>query len=136
MTPGRLQRLLGCQSASCLLPAGLTVYLWIKGGYPYLPGWSCPLRGLTGIPCPTCFLTRATEHALRGDFGGAFQLHAGGPLLAAGLIGWSLLALRQRQLWPQPLVRWCRRPWLLGLAASALLSYWLLRLGLGLMPAG
>ncbi len=136
MTPGRLKRLLGSRAASYLLPAGLTGYLWLKGAHPGLPGWSCPLRALTGIPCPTCFLTRATELALRGDLEGSIQLHAFGPVLAAGLIGWSLLALRQRRLWPQPLARWTRQPWLLGLVAFALLSYWLLRLGLSLFPSG
>ena len=63
-----------------LVPAALTGYLWLKGGWPDLPGLSCPLRALTGIPCPTCFLTRATCASLRGDWHQALELHAFGPL--------------------------------------------------------
>jgi hypothetical protein len=103
--------------------------------HPGLPGWPCPLRTLTGFPCPTCFLTRATSAALTGDLGHAIQLHAFGPLAAAALLGWSVLAIRQRRLVPRGL-----RAWPFGLAAVALLLYWLLRLwlsfGLGLRGWG
>jgi hypothetical protein len=116
-----------------LLPAGVTGYLLVKGLHPALPGWPCPLRALSGVPCPTCFLTRATALALHGDLGGAVELHAFGPLAAAALIGWSVLAIRQRQLWPQLLRRWNLRGWLPAGAAIALLGYWLLRLGLPLL---
>jgi hypothetical protein len=40
-----------------LLPAGLTGWLALKGLHPHLPGWPCPLRALTGIPCRGCFLS-------------------------------------------------------------------------------
>jgi hypothetical protein len=124
-----------------LLPTGLTAYLWQKGGDPGLPGLSCPLRALTGIPCPTCFLTRATCASLRGDLAGAIQLHAFGPPLAAGLVIWSVLAMRQRRLLPLPPPwpgvpgrgRWAQKVAGLGLALGA---YWAMRLlfsfGLGL----
>ena len=70
------------------LPATLTGYLWLKGLQPHLPGLSCPLRTLTGIPCPTCYLTRATSAALTGDLAGSIRWHAFGPLVAAGLLWW------------------------------------------------
>lgn len=129
------------QHAGFLLPATLTGYLWLKGGSAHLPGWSCPLRALTGIPCPTCFLTRATELALRGDLAGSLQQHAFGPVLAAGLLGWSLLALGQRHLLPRlprgRRLRWPWRPWpLAGAALLGLLGYWLVRLALGAWPSG
>lgn len=107
------------------MPAALTGYLWLKGLHPALPGWPCPLRALTGIPCPTCFLTRATSAALTGDLAGSLQWHAFGPLVAAGLIWWSIAAIRQRRLLPQRLPAWP-----LGWGAAALVTYWLLRLGL------
>ena len=44
-----------------------------------LPG--CPLRTLTGIPCPTCFLTRSALATLHGDLGEALELHLFGPPL-------------------------------------------------------
>jgi hypothetical protein len=107
------------------LPASLTGYLWLKGLHPALPGWPCPLRALTGIPCPTCFLTRATGAALRGDLPSSLQLHAFGPVVATALLWWSITALRQRRLVPPQLPAWP-----LGAGALALVAYWGLRLWL------
>ncbi|MFZ9230005.1 MAG: DUF2752 domain-containing protein [Prochlorococcaceae cyanobacterium] len=113
------------QRAGCLLPATLTGYLWLKGLHPQLPGWPCPLRATTGIPCPTCFLTRATSSALSGNLGESITLHAFGPLAAAALLWWSVVAMRQRRLVPAQLPAWP-----LGALAAALAAYWLLRLWL------
>lgn len=38
-------------------------------------GWRCPIHLVTGHPCPTCGITRATRLALRGDFAGATHVH-------------------------------------------------------------
>jgi hypothetical protein len=108
-----------------VLPVALTGYLGLKGLHPSLPGWPCPLRALTGIPCPTCFLTRAIGAALSGDLASSIELHAFGPLAAAALLGWSALAIRQRRLVPRGIPAWP-----LGLAAAGLTLYWLLRLWL------
>ena len=111
------------QQAGWLLPASLTGYLWLKGHQPGLPGWGCPFRAITGVPCPGCFLTRATISALHGDLTTSVSLHAFGPVMAAGLIAWSAMAIQRRRLWPFP---WRLRP---GLAlATAVGGYWLLRL--------
>ena len=123
-----LRRLRG---AGFLIPAALTTGLWLKGWQPGLPGLGCPLRHLTGIPCPTCFLTRATSAALTGDLSSAVRFHAFGPLVAAALIGWSLVALRQRRLVPRALPAWP-----VGWGALALVAYWLLRLGVSFGPGG
>ncbi|MFM7646981.1 MAG: DUF2752 domain-containing protein [Cyanobium sp.] len=122
--------------AGFLVPASLTGYLWLKGGHPGLPGWSCPLRALTGIPCPTCFLTRATELALRGDLGGSLAYHAFGPVMALSLAGWSLLALHQRRLLPRLPRAWRPSGPLSATIALALLGYWLARLHLQTFPPG
>jgi len=120
-----------------LIPATLTGYLWLKGWQPHVPGLSCPLRALTGIPCPTCFLTRSTAAALRGELGESLALHAFGPVLAAGLILWSVDALRRRQLYPRGL-----KAWHLVVFSAALLIYWGVRLvlhvslGLEAFPSG
>ncbi|MEB3335241.1 MAG: DUF2752 domain-containing protein [Cyanobacteriota bacterium] len=117
-----LRRLRG---AGHLVPAALTAGLWLKGLHPGLPGLSCPLRSLTGIPCPTCFLTRATSAALTGDLTTAVRLHAFGPLVAAALLWWSFTSLRQRRLLPRDLPAWP-----VAWATVALVAYWLMRLGL------
>ena len=106
-----------------MLPSVLTGSLWLKGLHPELPGWACPLRALTGVPCPTCFLTRATAAALSGDLHGSIQWHAFGPMAAAGLLIWSGLALHRRRLFPLP----GGEPLLLT-ATLALMAFWLLRL--------
>ena len=109
--------------AGYLLPASLTGYLWLKGLQPHLPGWGCPFLALTGIPCPGCFLTRATSAALTGQLAQSCELHLFGPIAAVILVGWSVRAIRSKRLIPRGL---SVPPFLI--AASALFSYWLLRL--------
>ena len=94
-------------------------------------GLGCPLRALTGVPCPTCFLTRATSAALTGDLGGSLQWHLFGPIAALGLVFWSVLALQQRRLIPRGLPLWP-----LPLVTGGLISYWLLRLSTNSWPSG
>lgn len=36
---------------------------------------TCPILAVTGIPCPTCGVTRALFSLLRGDFEGYFKYH-------------------------------------------------------------
>ena len=50
----------------------------------------CPLRDLTGIPCPTCGGTRAAVALAHGNMAEAF---ASSPLVAGGLILFSLWLL-------------------------------------------
>ena len=108
-----------------LLPLGATGVLVLKGLHPGLPGLSCPLRTLTGIPCPTCYLTRATAASLVGRLDDAVALHAFGPVLAAGLVLWSIQALRTGRLVPRML-----RGWQLAAMGALLLLYWAGRMGL------
>ncbi|AII48301.1 hypothetical protein KR52_03910 [Synechococcus sp. KORDI-52] len=114
-----------------MLPATLTGTLWLKGLHPGLPGLSCPLRELTGVPCPTCFLTRATAAALTGDLNGSLQWHLFGPVTAVGLLVWSIQALKQRRIIPKGLPVWP-----LPIIGGALISYWLLRLSTNNWPGG
>ena len=83
---------------SYLLPVSLTSYLFFKQKFPWLPGYSCPIRHATGIPCPSCFLTRSICASLGGDFFSAFKMHIFGPPLAILLILWSLLSLKRKYL--------------------------------------
>ncbi|MDR3293767.1 MAG: DUF2752 domain-containing protein [Clostridiales bacterium] len=48
---------------------------------------ACPIRLLTGMPCPSCGMTRANLAFLRLDFKGAFLMH---PLFILGDIAFLL----------------------------------------------
>lgn len=37
--------------------------------------WRCPVKLVSGYPCPTCGMTRATRLLLHGDIVGATRLH-------------------------------------------------------------
>ena len=66
-------------------------------------GFPCPLRLLTGIPCPFCGMTTAAMSLVRGDLVGAAAANpivfAVAALVASGLV---LLALREGGLVPDP----------------------------------
>ena len=52
----------------------------------------CPLRAVTGIPCPSCGLTRALAHLERGHVAEALRFHPFVPLVfAAALVLIALL---------------------------------------------
>lgn len=38
-------------------------------------GTKCVVKNITGIPCPSCGMTRSYLHVLEGDFSGAFYDH-------------------------------------------------------------
>ena len=83
---------------SYALPLSLTSYLFFKQKFPWLPGYSCPIRHATGVPCPSCFLTRSICASLGGDFLNAFKIHLFGPPLAIFLVMWSILSLKRKKL--------------------------------------
>ncbi len=73
-------------------------------GLPHIP-WACPLRSLTGVPCPTCGMTRAFVALASGDLATAVQQHAFAPVLAVSFVliaGHWLRELRQNQRLPLP----------------------------------
>ncbi|WP_448574269.1 DUF2752 domain-containing protein [Trichothermofontia sp.] len=101
-----------------------------------LPGLVCPLRHWTGIPCPTCGLTRSLMAVVRGDWNQAITEHLFGPVLFIVLVlGVLQVALelttgRHVKMFYHPLVRQLRRdrPYVL-IALGCLLGYYTLRLG-------
>ena len=54
----------------------------------------CPLRLLTGLPCPVCGMTRSFVYTLHGRLGDAFAAHAFGPALVALAAVWLVLGRR------------------------------------------
>jgi hypothetical protein len=66
---------------------------------PLLPGNAglpCPLRTLTGVPCPFCGMSTSVEAVVRLDLHGALVANPGGILAVA--IALVLLAVRPRRL--------------------------------------
>lgn len=107
-------------------PAHLTLKLCFLGLYGILlSAWyyfrlPCVPRVLTGIPCPTCGLTRAWLYALRLDFGGAFRQYPmfwAVPLLV-------LFLLYDGQLFPNPKENY----WCLGVLLAGIVLIWLARI--------
>ena len=92
------------------------------------------MRALTGIPCPTCFLTRAISSALTGDLHNAMHWHLFGPVIAAVLVGWSVVSIRQQRLVPRGVLQRAIAWKTIALSTGALLAYWLLRLSLNAWP--
>jgi hypothetical protein len=74
-------------AAAALLGGG--AILSLLPGHAGLP---CPLRTVTGVPCPLCGMTTGVEDVFRGRLLGALQANPGGPLAVAAAV--VLLARR------------------------------------------
>ena len=85
---------------------------------PLHPPLVCPLRAITGIPCPFCGMTRACVAAVHGHIGASLSFNPGGVLIV-------LLAITAL-LRPQVLVRLRPSAWLFGVVLAAL---WLWNVG-------
>jgi Protein of unknown function (DUF2752) len=63
----------------------------------YLAGravdFQCAFRVVTGLPCPTCGLTRSVVMSLHGEFARAWSLAPAGPVAIAGLGAFALAML-------------------------------------------
>lgn len=65
---------------------------------PLLPGHAgppCPLRTLTGVPCPLCGMTTSVEATVHGRLGAALLANPAGPLAVAAAL--ALLVRRPRR---------------------------------------
>jgi len=68
------------------LRAGAVAMLPLAAIRPMLPIWSvppCPLRSVTGIPCPFCGMTRGVTAIVHADFSAAFGFNPGAFLVVA-----------------------------------------------------
>jgi hypothetical protein len=59
---------------------------------PGHPGIACPMRRLTGVPCPLCGMTTSVEESVRGHLSRAFAANPGG--IAAVAVALFLLIRR------------------------------------------
>lgn len=78
-------------AAAVMLAAGTLLPL-----VPGHPGFACPLRRLTGIPCPLCGMTTSVEDTMRLHFHAGLAANPGG--LVAVVAGLALLLLRPRRI--------------------------------------
>lgn len=97
--------------------AGAAAMLGIAVAWPRLPvhpPFACPLRSITGIPCPLCGMTRAVVAAVHGHFLDSLRFNPAGILVV--LLAIALLAgLRVQRM---------RLPTWLLIALVALLWAW------------
>lgn len=96
----------------------------LQGGLLRLP--PCPLKGLTGVPCLTCGLTRWAVALGGGDWRGAFHWHP----VACVLLGLAPLAMLWdvRRAWMgRPYPELPQSPWARGAALAILLGTWALQ---------
>ncbi len=100
-------------SSGALVAGGL---LWAAS--PLHPPLLCPLRTLTGVPCPLCGMTRAVSAAMRGDLWASLRFQPAGLVLLG--VGLFLLTRRSRDPVRVPV-------WVLG-AGLALMWAWNLTL--------
>ena len=63
---------------------------------PGHPGIICPLRALTGVPCPLCGMTTSVVDSAHGDVPGALAASPAG--LAAVLLAAALLIVRPKRV--------------------------------------
>lgn len=63
---------------------------------PGHPGVVCPLRRLTGVPCPLCGMTTSVEESVRGHLSRAFAANPAG--IAAVAVALFLLVRRPGSL--------------------------------------
>ena len=91
--------------------------------------YTCPARGLLGLPCATCGMTHAFVALATGDLAAAVSASPLGALLAAGAWGFALLDLSLLLLgrpFPLPSPGALRLAVAAGVAALLLNWAWLL----------
>ena len=96
-----------------------------------LPGWRCPIKAATGIPCPGCGLTAAIEALLHGDWRNSLSLHAFAPIFLLSFIVMAFVSLlpemaRQRAILGISSLE--KRTGITAWVLFCLVIYWVLRL--------
>lgn len=112
-TPPRILGLIGLGVAAASLAFGASTY----AGLPEM----CAFHAMTGLPCPTCGITRSFAATAHGQLGLAFHEHAFGPFLFVMMIAASLWTFTGR-----PFLR--IRTWMVWTLALATLLYGIARM--------
>lgn len=114
--------------AWAVVAAALAQVLLLAAG---LPGWPCPMKAATGVPCPGCGLTRAAAALFRGDLWASLRTHAYAPVIVLALLltGLALLLPKDaRFAFVSRVESFERRTGVTAIALVGLLVYWLARL--------
>ncbi len=110
--PGRARAIAAGVFTGCF--AILSVAAWLRpdatgmGSHRQLGLPSCSMLALTGHPCPTCGMTTAFAHTVRGELGSAFRAQPAGLVLALATLlaaSVSLGVMLTGNVW---LVNWYR----------------------------
>lgn len=86
----------------------------------------CAFQAMTGLPCPTCGITRSFAATAHGQLGLAFHYHALGPLAFVATLLASVWAFTGR---PFPRVR----AWMVWIVVAFVFAYGLARM-IGWIP--
>lgn len=86
----------------------------------------CAFQAVTGLPCPTCGITRSFAATAHGQLGQAFHYHAFGPFAFVAVLLASLWAFTGR---PYPRVR----AWMVWTVAALVGAYGVARM-IGWIP--
>lgn len=114
------------------LPGGFLALLGARGWYALHPEWLtdgpilCPVRLLTGVPCPGCGMTRAVASCVLGDWMGAFHHHP----LAVPLLGLAVVTALLAwcpPAWQEPWRRLWAQRWWSGALLGCVVGVWLFR---------
>ena len=82
----------------------------------------CPLRAITGVPCPFCGMTRGVVDVVHGDVAGSLLMNPGALLLVTAAVLLVLGVVRRRVAIPR---------WFLFVAVGALWSFQLFKYATG-----
>jgi hypothetical protein len=96
-----------------------------------LPGWACPFKSLTGIPCPGCGLTAATGQLFAGKWAESIQTHAFASIFVFAFFVAAIglfLPRKQRKSMLDWIATFEQRTGITALILVALLVYWVIRL--------
>lgn len=72
---------------------GLSIIFFFIKGFGKVTGSICLIRGLTGIPCPSCGMSRAIIAVINGDIIKAFKFH---PLFWLPFVALLLIIFKRR----------------------------------------
>ncbi|MGH7144409.1 MAG: DUF2752 domain-containing protein [Planctomycetota bacterium] len=82
-----------------VVPAGVLLVAWLYRPYVCTGPDLCGFHRATGIPCPTCGMTRSFCFLAHGEWAPAFGFNGLGPPLFVAMVAWMVLTLLARLNW-------------------------------------